>query len=121
MLSWQTEQRTVSIWTVTGRMKRLQFTGQQEQLRLLAQYRQGESDLIQQNGDWYLPATLDVPETTQNSAPQGFIGVDLGIANIATTSTGNRHSGRRLNRTRHNDRTGSRELEPSAHVHNDGT
>jgi IS605 OrfB family transposase len=105
MLSWQTEQRTVSIWTVTGRVKRLAFTGQEDQLNLLARYRQGESDLIHQHGNWYLLATLDVPEAPQNPAPHGFIGVDLGIANIATTSTGNRHSGRRLNRTRENDRT----------------
>ncbi|MFJ8603366.1 RNA-guided endonuclease InsQ/TnpB family protein [Streptomyces shenzhenensis] len=105
MLSWQTEQRTVSIWTVHGRMKRLPYTGQDEQLHLLVQHRQGESDLIHQNGNWYLLATLDLPEPPQNPAPHGFIGVDLGIANIATTSTGHRHSGRRLNRARANDRT----------------
>ncbi|AWT44130.1 MULTISPECIES: RNA-guided endonuclease InsQ/TnpB family protein [Streptomyces] len=105
MLSWQTPQRTVSIWTVTGRIKRLPYTGQDDQLRLLAQYRQGESDLTHHNGSWYLLATLDIPEAPENPAPNGFIGVDLGIANIATTSTGNRHSGRRLNRTRENDRT----------------
>ncbi|MGW3287579.1 RNA-guided endonuclease InsQ/TnpB family protein [Streptomyces sp. NPDC001002] len=71
---------------------------------LLDQYRQGESDLLHENGKWYLLATLDLPEDPQNPAPQGFIGVDLGIANIATTSTGNRHSGRRRKRTRENDR-----------------
>ncbi|MGW0992510.1 RNA-guided endonuclease InsQ/TnpB family protein [Streptomyces sp. NPDC002520] len=105
MLSWQTQQRTVSIWTVVGRKKGLAFTGQEQQLRLLAQYRQGESDLIRQNNAWYLLATLDIPETPPNPDPHAFIGVDLGIANIATTSTGHRHSGRRLNRRRENDRT----------------
>lgn len=105
MLSWQTEQRTVSIWTVQGRIKRIPYTGQEDQLLLLARRRQGESDLIQQNGNWYLLATIDVPEPPENPSPQAFIGVDLGIENIATTSTGNRHSGRRLNRTRNNDRT----------------
>jgi len=104
MLSWQTAQRTVSIWTVTGRTKHLPYTGQESQLHLLDQHRQGESDLLHENGKWYLLATLDLPEAPQNPAPQDFIGVDLGIANIATTSTGNRHSGRRLNRTRENDR-----------------
>ncbi|MFF4144512.1 RNA-guided endonuclease InsQ/TnpB family protein [Streptomyces sp. NPDC001698] len=105
MLSWQLDQRTVSIWTTAGRVKRLAYTGGQEQLRLLEHYRQGESDLLLRAGQWYLEATIDVPETPQNPQPQGFIGVDLGVVNIATTSTGHRHSGRRLNRTRQNDRT----------------
>ncbi|WP_037680990.1 RNA-guided endonuclease TnpB family protein [Streptomyces griseus] len=104
MLSWQTEQRTVSIWTTAGRLKRLPYTGSEHQLQLLDQYRRGESDLITRGGQWYLLATLDIPEPAVNPDPQGFIGVDLGIANIATTSTGHRHSGRRLNRTRENDR-----------------
>lgn len=104
MLSWQMEQRTISTWTTKGRLKRIPFTGSDHQLQLIAEYRQGESDLITRNGQWYLLATLDLPESPQNTDPQGFIGVDLGIANIATTSAGHRHSGRKLNRTRQNDR-----------------
>lgn len=104
MLSWQTEQRTVSIWTIHGRMKRIPYTGQEDQLLLLAHRRQGQSDLLHHNGQWYLLATIDVPEPPQNPAPHDFIGVDLGIENIATTSTGRRHSGRKINRTRENDR-----------------
>lgn len=104
------EQRTISIWTVHGRMKRLPSTGEEQQLHLLARHRKGESDLIRQNGQWYLLATVDVEDVPTNPAPQGFIGVDLGIANIATTSTGHRHSGRRLNRSRENDRRNRRRL-----------
>ncbi|MCK8433981.1 IS200/IS605 family element transposase accessory protein TnpB [Streptomyces sp. D2-8] len=104
MLSWQMPQRTVSIWTVAGRMKRLAFTGEETQLLLLAHHRQGESDLTSQNGHWYLLATVDLPESHITPDPREFIGVDLGITNIATTSTGHRHSGRRLNRSRQNDR-----------------
>ncbi|MBE8471717.1 RNA-guided endonuclease InsQ/TnpB family protein [Streptomyces justiciae] len=110
MLSWQTEQRTVSIWTVEGRMKRIPYTGNENQLLLLARRRQGESDLIQHDGQWYLLATIDVPEPPENPSPQGFIGVDLGIENIATTSTGRRHSGRHTTRTRENDRRLQRDL-----------
>ncbi|TPQ21144.1 RNA-guided endonuclease InsQ/TnpB family protein [Streptomyces sporangiiformans] len=110
MLSWQTEHRTVSIWTVEGRMKRLAYTGHEDQLLLLARRRQGESDLLQQNGQWYLLATIDVPEPPENPAPHGFIGVDLGIENIATTSSGRRHSGRPVNRARENDRRLQRDL-----------
>ncbi|MFJ2833363.1 RNA-guided endonuclease InsQ/TnpB family protein, partial [Streptomyces sp. NPDC087263] len=103
-LSWQTDVSTVSIWTTAGRLKGVAFTGQADQLEVLRSYRQGESDLVRCNGQWYLIATCDVPELELNSVPVGFVGVDLGIVNIATTSTGTRHSGRRLNRRREHDR-----------------
>ncbi|MER6956544.1 transposase [Streptomyces sp. NPDC000618] len=103
-LSWQVSASTVSIWSVSGRLKRIAFAGYPEQLDLLVRYRRGESDLLHQNGEWYLIATCDVPEVEENSRPDGFVGVDLGIVNIATTSTGQRHSGRRLNRRRELDR-----------------
>ncbi|MER7912651.1 transposase [Streptomyces sp. NPDC096068] len=103
-LSWQIDARTVSIWTTSGRAKGIAFTGRDEQLALLAAYRKGESDLVRKNGQWYLLATCDIPESTLNSTPDGFLGVDLGIVNIASTSTGTRYSGRRLNRRREADR-----------------
>ena len=49
-LPWQMDARTVSIWTVVGRMKNLGFTSSPDQLKLLAEYRRGESDLICQDG-----------------------------------------------------------------------
>ncbi|MFE7602676.1 RNA-guided endonuclease InsQ/TnpB family protein [Streptomyces sp. NPDC057494] len=103
-LSWQLDERTVSIWTTSGRMKGLTFTGQDQQLAVLAAYRKGESDLLNQGGRWYLLATCEIPEAVSDTAPLGFVGVDLGIVNIATTSTGSRHGGRRLNRLREADR-----------------
>ncbi|MET8746580.1 transposase [Streptomyces sp. NPDC004728] len=104
MLSWQHQTRTVSIWTTAGRLKGVAFTGQAEQLAALAAHRQGESDLAHQGGKWFLIATCEIPEKTLNAHPVGFIGVDLGIVNIAATSDGARHSGRRINRKRTNDR-----------------
>ncbi|MFE5715502.1 RNA-guided endonuclease InsQ/TnpB family protein [Streptomyces sp. NPDC056501] len=103
-LSWQLGKRTVSIWTTSGRVKGLAFTGQAGQLAVLTTYRQGESDLLCQGGRWYLLATCEIPEAALNAAPDGFVGVDLGIVNIATASTGIRYSGRRLNRRRDADR-----------------
>ncbi len=103
-LSWRLDDRIVSIWTTSGRMKRLALTGQDEQLALLTAHCQGESDLMRQDGQWYLLATCEIPETTLNTAPDGFVGVDPGIVNIATTSAGARYSGRRLNRHREADR-----------------
>ncbi|MGW7365700.1 RNA-guided endonuclease InsQ/TnpB family protein [Streptomyces sp. NPDC054841] len=102
-LSWRLDASTVSIWTVAGRLKGVAFTGQTDQLDVLRRYRQGESDLLRQGGQWYLIATCEVPEPGLNTAPAGFVGVDLGIANIATASTGRRYSGRRLNRRRAQD------------------
>ncbi len=53
---------------------------------------------------FYLIAVCDVPETPLNEDPAGFVGVDLGIANIATASTGYRAAGRGLNRHRKRQR-----------------
>ncbi|WP_328773433.1 RNA-guided endonuclease InsQ/TnpB family protein [Streptomyces sp. NBC_00286] len=103
-LSWQIPERTVSIWTTTGRMKNLAFTGQGGQLAVLAAHRKGESDLLRRDGQWYLIATCDIPEAMANAHPAGFLGVDLGIVNIASTSTGTRHCGRRMNQRREADR-----------------
>ncbi|MFD8649015.1 RNA-guided endonuclease InsQ/TnpB family protein [Streptomyces mirabilis] len=111
MLSWQHEARTVSIWTTAGRMKNLAFTGQAEQLEVLARHRQGESDLLYHGGKWYLIATCEMPEAALNTHPVAFLGVDLGIVNIAATSDDERHCGRRINRKRENDRKLRRKLQ----------
>ncbi|MFE3461795.1 RNA-guided endonuclease InsQ/TnpB family protein [Nocardiopsis aegyptia] len=99
-LSWQVDARTVSIWTTRGRMKNLAFTGSPDQLKTLAEHQRGESDLLVEDGMWFLSATCEVPEKPLNTDPAGFVGVDLGIVEIATTSTGQRHAGRLLNRYR---------------------
>ena len=104
MLSWQHEARTVSIWTAAGRMKHLAFTGQEEQLTVLAACRRGESDLVRQDGTWYVIATCEIDEADPDTDPSGFLGVDLGIVNIAVTSDGRRHCGRQTNRKRDNAR-----------------
>ncbi|WP_017586342.1 RNA-guided endonuclease InsQ/TnpB family protein [Nocardiopsis ganjiahuensis] len=99
-VSWRMDARTVSIWTVSGRLKNLGFTSSPDQLKMLAEHRQGESALICQDRAWFLAAVCEVPEQPLNEEPEGFIGVDLGIVEIATTSTGQRHGGRQLNRYR---------------------
>ncbi|MET8505574.1 transposase [Streptomyces sp. NPDC004787] len=98
-LSWQYDQQTVSIWTTAGRIKNVRFACSADALKVLQYYRKGESDLIERGGVFYLVATCEVPEAEQYE-PDGFIGMDLGIVNIATTSTGYMASGRGLNRYR---------------------
>lgn len=102
-LSWQMTAQTVSIWTVDGRMRGIPFAGDPDQLARLKQFRQGESDLVTHQGKWYLMATLDEPDPKMID-PAGFIGVDMGIVNIATTSAGQNWSGKQINRVRHKNR-----------------
>ncbi|MPY49254.1 RNA-guided endonuclease InsQ/TnpB family protein [Streptomyces acidicola] len=105
MLSWQIDRRRISIWTTAGRVKDVAFTASPEQMATLALYRKGESDLLRRDGMWFLNATCDVPEAPLNTAPVDFLGVDLGIVNIATTSDGQIMAGRELNRVRTRERT----------------
>ncbi|MDO0915498.1 transposase [Streptomyces sp. DT2A-34] len=104
MLSWQIDRRQISIWTTAGRVKGVAFTISPEQLAALALYRQGESDLIRRDGMWFLNAICDVPEAPLNADPVDFLGIDLGIVNIATTSDGEIMAGRELNRVRVRER-----------------
>lgn len=98
-LSWQYGAQTVSIWATAGRIKNVSFVCSPAALKMLRQYRKGESDLIERDGVFYLIATCEVPEAEQYE-PDGFIGVDLGIVNIATASTGYQAAGRGLTRYR---------------------
>lgn len=60
----------------------------------------GETDLISRDGKWFLYATIDATEAQPQQPTNGFLGVDLGIVNIATSSDGQRVVGARLNRYR---------------------
>jgi len=59
----------------------------------------GESDLCYINGEFYLFATCNVDEPKPDDVEE-FIGVDLGIANIAATSDGKQFAGDRVNSVR---------------------
>ncbi|GAA1922747.1 RNA-guided endonuclease TnpB family protein [Streptomyces sodiiphilus] len=102
ILTWNLDAQTVSIWTVAGRLKGIPFVCSPQALKLLAS-RKGESDLVMRDGMFFLIATVDVPEP-EPFEPDGFLGVDLGIVNIATTSDGDIMAGRRLNRYRERHR-----------------
>ncbi|MBQ0888888.1 transposase [Streptomyces sp. RM72] len=102
ILTWNLDTRAVSIWTLAGRLKGIPFVCSEEAMRLLAQ-RKGESDLVMRDGMFFLIATIDIPEP-ETSEPTGWLGVDLGIVNIATTSDGKIMSGRQVNRYRQRKR-----------------
>jgi len=87
----------VSIWTLNGRIK-VSYVGGERQLEQL-KTQKGESDLLYKNGDFYLGATCDIDEA-EPIEPEGILGVDLGIKNIATTSDGQKFAGNHLNNVR---------------------
>ncbi len=88
ILRWR--DTAVSIWTVAGRA-RIGFVCDPRAQALLA-CRQGESDLVYRDGQWYLHATVEV--AVPDPAPAAdWLGVDLGIVNIAVDSDGTVYSG----------------------------
>jgi len=88
----------VSIWTTAGRQKIGFVTGEKQ--KKLLESRQGESDLVFRDGKWFLFATVNVIEPPTNDDPDGFLGVDLGIARIATDSDGQSFSGSQVRNLR---------------------
>jgi len=67
--------------------------------KLEAKRIKGQADLIYVKGELYLCIVVDVPEEAQVT-PEGYLGVDLGIVNIATTSDGVIYSGDKCNDVR---------------------
>lgn len=101
ILRWFLPKQEVSIWTVDGRL-RIPFLAGQRQLELL-QGQRGESDLCLVDGEFYLFATCEI-ETPDPSDVDGFLGVDLGVTNIAVDSAGEVHSSKAVNNVRHRHR-----------------
>ena len=98
ILSFNLERQTVSIWTVDERAKDIPFVCGERQ-RYWLQTRQGESDLVYRQGQFYLLVTCTADEPTPD-AVDAALGIDLGIVNILTDSDGERHSGALIERTR---------------------
>ncbi len=98
ILKYNTGRSEVSIWTVGGR-QHIPFVCGSRDLELL-QGQRGESDLVYIDGVFYLFAACDV-ETPEPDGVSDFLGVDMGVNNIATDSDGNRHSGSQVKGLRH--------------------
>ena len=60
----------------------------------------GQADLVCRNGKFYLYCTVNIPEST-TIAPTDFLGVDMGIVNIASDSDGTQYSGSAVKSMRH--------------------
>ncbi len=95
ILSWRED--SVSIWTVSGREK-MSFVCDERTAALLG-HRRGESDLVYRGGKWYLLATVEVEESPPGT-PEDWLGVDLGVVNIAADSDGETYSGEQVEKSR---------------------
>lgn len=101
ILSFNLQGASVSIWTVEGRHTIPFVCGERQRTLLIRQ--SGETDLVYRQGGWYLFATCEVPAAAPIAAT-GTLGVDLGVANIATDSDGTIHSGKALTAIRYRHR-----------------
>jgi hypothetical protein len=101
ILSWPRHENGVTIWTTSGRQF-VRFVADERNCTLL-QSRQGETDLTYRDGNWYLFATCDVAEEALTEATD-YLGVDMGVVNIAVDSTGTIYSGAQLRALRHRHR-----------------
>jgi IS605 OrfB family transposase len=59
----------------------------------------GQADLVYHDGVFYLVVCVDVPEPPEDDT-KDFLGIDLGIVNIASDNTGTQYSGSKLNSVR---------------------
>jgi hypothetical protein len=71
----------VSLWLLHGREKIDYVVG--EHPRRLLERRQGEADLMFVRGQWYISCVCDFDDP-EWLTPEGVLGIDLGIVNIAT-------------------------------------
>ncbi len=90
ILTFKLEKREVSIWTINGRQK-VPFRCGNRAFELL-QGKRGETDLCFARGVFYLFVSCEVEEPKLIDVDKA-LGIDLGLANIATDSDGNRYSG----------------------------
>ena len=101
ILSYDPETSTVSIWSLAGRL-RIPFVCGERQRAMLAN-RKGETDLAFVRGKWYALANCSLPDP-KVAVQRGFLGVDLGVAQIAADSDGTLYSGSEIKSVRHRHR-----------------
>ncbi len=84
---------TVSMWSLSGRLLIPFVCGAYQKDR---QGRiKGQADLVYRQGKFYLLCTIDIPENAPVE-PTDVLGVDLGIVNLATDSSGETFTGEKV-------------------------
>lgn len=108
ILSWSLEPQQVSIWTLNGRLTVPFVCGDYH--RQLLNGQRGETDLVYRKGKFFLYTTCEVEADTPIDV-EDFLGVDLGVRNIATDSDGEIHSASHLLNVRRRYRRLRRKLQ----------
>ncbi len=88
---------TVSLTTLSGRVLVPFLVGGYQQSRM--DRIKGQADLLYRNGTFYLAVTLEAP-TPEPQETADTLGIDLGICNLATDSTGETFSGQAVEKHR---------------------
>lgn len=102
ILSWKGRDR-VSILTLVGRII-VPVVYQGRWLATAGPTLRGAADLIYRDGKFYLAVVIDVPEPPKGPEPDEWLGVDLGIVNIAADSDGTTYSGKAVRAVRYRNR-----------------
>lgn len=102
----------VSISTLNGRVIVPYVMGRYQRERF--GWPKGQCDLmLRDDGKWFLLVTVDVPDGTPIPATD-FLGVDLGMNNLATTSDGEQVSGAKVEQVRQRYHTRRQTLQQAA-------
>lgn len=92
----------VSLWTLPGGRMIVPLIYGEYQKQRFGRIK-GQVDLVFRKGKFYLYATMDLPEDSPVEV-HDFLGIDLGITNIASDSDGNRFSGSQVKSVRYRHR-----------------
>jgi putative transposase len=87
----------VSLWTMTGRQVIALVYGKYQGERF--DRIKGQCDLVHRDGKWFLFAPVEFSEKPPVKV-SSFLGVDMGIANIATDCDGTQYSGQPVDEVR---------------------
>ena len=102
----------VSLLTLEGRVLVPIIMGKYQQERFTNA--KGQADLVlRKDGKWFLLVTVDMPDGTPTPVTD-FVGVDLGVTNIATTDDGQQYSGDRVESVRQKLRVHRKSLQKTA-------
>jgi putative transposase len=91
IFSYRETNESVSLTTTKGRMSIPMLLGEHQRKALIGQI-PTSATVINKGGVWYIHIVVEVKE--ELSGGNGIMGIDLGLNNIATTSTGLRIEGK---------------------------
>ena len=118
ILSFYTDRQEVSIWTLGGR-EQIEYEVGDNHRDLLEQDK-GEADLIYRDGMFFLLVSCQMPTANLSDedveAIDGYLGVDRGVNNIATTSEGDNWTSNEVDDRRGGIRAGATPSSLSAPV-----